>query len=203
MNPNRSIAFFDSQFRQQLRNQDFRLNPFELLALPYLKGRVLDFGCGLGNLAIAAAQRGCSVVALDASPSAIEHLRQRAADAALPIEAIEADLRRHELGGEFDCVVSIGLLMFFDCPTALRVLSMLRDRVRPGGIAVVNVLVEGTTYLDMFQPDQYCLLARDDLASRFAGWEILHSEFRDFDAPEQRIKSFVTLAARKPGPTAG
>lgn len=200
MNPNRSIDFFDSQFQQQVRNRDFQLNPFELAALPYLEGRVLDFGCGLGNLAIEAARRGCSVVALDASPAAIEHLRQYALDAALPIAAVEADLRNHEIRDEFDCVVSIGLLMFFDCPTALRVLAMLQDRVRPGGIAVINVLIEGTTYLDMFQPDQHCLLGRDDMASRFAGWNILHSEFRDFDAPERRLKSFVTLIARKPQP---
>ncbi|MCK9381685.1 MAG: methyltransferase domain-containing protein [Sulfuritalea sp.] len=198
MNPDGSVAFFDKQFQRQVRDQDFTLNPFELAALPHLKGRVLDFGCGLGNLAIAAAQRGCSVAALDASPSAISHLRQRALDQALPVEAVEADLRSHELGEDFDCVISIGLLMFFDCPTASRVLSMLQARVRPGGVAIINVLVEGTTYLDMFQPGHYCLFARDEMASRFADWDIIHSEFSDFDAPNQRIKSFVTLIARKP-----
>jgi tellurite methyltransferase len=198
MGPNHSVDFFDSQFRQQVRNRDFQLNPFELLALPYLKGHVLDFGCGLGNLAIEAARRDCSVVALDASRAAIEHLRQRVLDAALPIEAVEADLRNHEVTGDFDCVVSIGLLMFFDCPTALRVLAMLQDRVRPGGIAAVNVLVAGTTYLDMFQPDQYCLLARNEVEERFAGWEIIHVESSNFDAPKGSIKSFVTLIARKP-----
>lgn len=199
MNTNGSVAFFDRQFQQQVQNRDFQLNPFELAALPFLKGRVLDFGCGLGNLAIAAAQQGCSVVALDGSRSAIEHLRQRAAAESLPVEAIETDLRIHEIGEDFDCVVSIGLLMFFDCATALRVLAMLQARVRPGGVAAINVLVEGTTYLDMFQPDQYCLFARDELASRFAGWDIIHSEFRDFDAPDQHMKSFITLIARKPG----
>lgn len=199
METNSSIAFFDSQFQQQVRDQDFKLNPFELTALPHLKGRALDFGCGLGNLAIAAAERGCSVLALDASRSAISNLRQRALDEALPVEAIEADLRHHEIGEEFDCVVSIGLLMFFDCATATRVLSMLQACVRPGGVAVINVLIEGTTYLDMFQPDHYCLLARDELERRFTGWTIIHSEFRDFDAPDGRIKSFVTLIAQKPG----
>jgi tellurite methyltransferase len=139
------------------------------------------------------------VVALDASQSAIEHLKLRALDAALPIEAIEADLRSQEIDGEYDCVVSIGLLMFFDCPTALRVLATLQDRVRPGGIAVINVLVEGTTYLDMFQSGSHCLLPREEMARRFAGWDILHSEFRDFDAPGQLTKSFVTLIAQKPG----
>lgn len=202
MNPDGSVAFFDRQFQRQVRDRDFTLNPFELAALPHLQGRVLDFGCGLGNLAIAAAQQGCSVVALDGSHPAIEHLRQRAAAESLPVEAIEADLRTHEIGEDFDCVVSIGLLMFFDCATALRVLALLQAHVRPGGIAAINVLAEGTTYLDMFQPGHYCLFARNEMASRFAGWDIIHSEFRDFDAPDQRMKSFVTLIARKPAPQA-
>ncbi len=196
---NRSIAFFERQFRQQIGDRDFKLNPFEVDVLPYLSGHVLDFGCGLGNLAIAAAERGCPVRALDASPAAIEFLRQRAAAANLPVEAIEADLRDYRIDGEFDCVVSIGLLMFFDCPAALRVLTMLQQRVRPGGIAVINTLIEGTSYLDIFQPGSYCLLARDELPQRFSDWEILHLEFRDFEAPGQTIKSFVTIIARKPG----
>ena len=58
MNPNRSIAFFDSQFQQQLREQ-----------------------------------------------------------------AIEADLRHRQISEDFDCVVSIGLLMVFDCAPGQRIKS--------------------------------------------------------------------------------
>ena len=198
---NRSVAFFERQFRQQIGNRDFKLNPFELDVLPHLTGRVLDFGCGLGNLAMAAAERGCSVLALDASPAAIGFLCQRAAAAKLPIEAIEADLRDYRIDGDFDCVVSIGVLMFFDCATSLRTVSMLQERVRPGGIAVINTLIEGTTYFDIFQPGSYCLLARDELRQCFSGWEILHLDYRDFEAPGQTTKSFVTLIARNPGPS--
>jgi tellurite methyltransferase len=198
MNTNSSVTFFDRQFQQQVENQDFQLNAFELAALPHLTGRVLDFGCGLGNLAMAAAAQGCSVLALDASPSAIHHLQQRAAARGLPVEAIEADLRNHEISEDFDCVVSIGLLAFFDCQSASRQLSMLQDRVRPGGIAVINTLIEGTTWLEMFGTASCCLFARNELASRFVGWNVLHSEFSDFDAPGPTIKSFVTLIASKP-----
>ena len=199
MKTNTSVAFFDRQFRQQVSEQDFRLNPFELAALPHLKGRVLDFGCGLGNLAIAAALEGCSVLALDASPAAISQLQQRANVESLPIEAIEADLRNYPIAGDFDCVVSIGLLMCFDCTTARRVLAMLQARLRPGGIAVINTLIEGTSYLDIFGTGDYCLFGRDEMAECFAGWDIIDSEFRDFDAPGQTVKSFVTIVARKPG----
>jgi len=200
MKPNSSIQFFDKQFQQQARNGDCVLNPFELTAIPHLFGRVLDYGCGMGNLAFAAAERGCSVLALDASPAAIGHIQKRAAAESRMVQGKVADLRDYDLDEDFDSVVCIGLLMFFDCPTALRTLSHLQDHVREGGIAAINVLIEGTTYLDMFDPEGHCLFARSELEARFAGWSILHSGFSEFAAPGGKTKAFATVIARKPGP---
>ena len=196
---NHSVQFFDEQFQRQATTGDLALNPFEEVALPHLRGRVLDFGCGMGNLAVAAARRGCSVVALDGSSAAIGHLQRRARRDSLAIEAAQADLRTFEVTEDFDTIVSIGLLMFFDCPTAFRSLAHLQARVREGGIAIINVMIAGTTYLDMFEPEGHCLFSRSAIEERFADWNILHSGFRDFDAPDHRVKSFATLIAQKSG----
>lgn len=197
--PNASVQFFDEQFQRQLRDGDLRLNPFEQLALPSLHGRVLDYGCGLGNLAVAAARNGCSVHALDASPTAIEHLRGVAADQGLAIRAEQADLRTHAIVEEYDAVVCIGLLMFFDCTTARVRLDSLMAHVRPSGVAVVNVLVQGTTYLGMFDPGGFCLFEPDELERRFAGWQVQRFERQDFPAPNGTLKSFATIIARNTG----
>ena len=194
----KSVEFFDRQFRQQPTDAALSLNPFEEQALPFLSGEVLDFGCGMGNLAFAAARRGCHVTTLDASPAAVDHIRTRATAEGVAVSASLADLRKYKIACDYDCVVSIGLLMFFDCPTAFRVLTELQARVRPGGYAVVNVLVEGTSYLDMFDPESHCLFAPSELRDRFAGWSIAQSEFSDFEAPGHTVKRFSTVIARKP-----
>lgn len=193
-----SIHFFETQFRQQVADGALHLNPFETLALPYLRGRVLDYGCGLGNLAVAAAQAGCEVLALDAAPTAIHHLNQRALQEGLTITAGEADLREHVVEGEFDAVVAIGLLMFFDCATAHRQLAQLQRCVKPGGVAIINVLVEGTTFMAMFDPAGHCLFGRNELRERFAGWTILAERHETFTAIGDRLKVFATVVARKP-----
>jgi tellurite methyltransferase len=194
----KSVDFFERQFRQQPREAALALNPFEAQALPCLAGEVLDFGCGMGNLAFAAARRGCTVTAIDASPTAIDHIRRRARDEALPVSAVLADLRHYPIDRDYDCIVSIGLLMFFDCATALAVLADLQRHVRPGGHAVVNVLVEGTTYLAMFDPAAHCLLAPAALHERFAGWSIVHAGLSDFEAPGHSLKRFATVIAQRP-----
>lgn len=199
MTSNKSIAFFDEQFKRQLNGAANKLNPFEDLALPYLRGEVLDFGCGLGNLAFAAARRGCQVTAIDASPAAIEHIKLRAAADDLQISASVADLRDYSITGDYDCIVCIGLLMFFDCTSAFKVLSQLQSHIRPGGLVIINVLVEGTTYMEMFDPSSHCLFEPFEMLRRFKGWDIEHSEFTDFEAPQATLKRFSTVIARRPG----
>jgi len=192
-----SVDFFDKHFSEQVLHKQYELNPFELLTLPYVAGDVLDFGCGLGNLSIAAAEAGCHVLALDASPTAITHLQGVASERGLPITAIEADLCSYRVDAYFDTVVSIGLLMFFDHATALAQLAQMRDNVRPGGILSVNVLIEGTTFLDMFDPACYCLFRTHELKEALAEWDILAEAFHDFEAPQSTLKRFVTVIARR------
>lgn len=195
---NHSTQFFEDQFRRQVVAGEHDLNSFEAAALPHIRGDVLDYGCGLGNLAVLAAQRGCTVVALDASHVAVDHLRKLAKSSALSLRAHEADLRTYEITDDFDTVVCIGLLMFFDCTTALAQLKQLQSHVRPGGIAVVNVLTEGTTFLDMFSPEGHCLFKPEQLRGEFEGWNLIDFQSQAFPAPRDTRKVFSTLIARRP-----
>jgi tellurite methyltransferase len=195
---NRSVEFFDTQFRKQIASGDFALNPFESLALPFLRGHVLDLGCGLGNLSIAAARKGARMVAVDASLPAIVHITDVSRQENLGVTAILADVDAFRVAGDYDTIVAIGLLMFMPCPQALGFLSDIKHHIAPGGLAIVNVLVEGTTYMDMFDPRGYCLFGAHDIERHFAAWKIELARRDSFDAPGGTRKEFSTVVARKP-----
>jgi tellurite methyltransferase len=195
---NKSVAFFEKQFQRQVQDQEYSLNPFEILALEYLQGSVLDLGCGLGNLSLEAGRRGHRVLAVDASPTAVARLNRDAEREALPVRAIQADIESWIIDESYDTIVVIGLLMFFRHETALKLLAAVQNRINPGGRAIVNVLIEGTTYLGMFDPDNYCLFRRNELEERFKGWSILESRYQTFPAPEDTHKDFSTIIAEKP-----
>jgi tellurite methyltransferase len=194
----RAVEYFGAQFERQIAAGDYKLNPFEERALPFLSGKVLDLGCGLGNLAMAAAARGAHVTAFDACESAVEDLAERALASGLDVWVRTVDLKGWRPEESYDAVACIGLLMFFAREEALAGLAAVRDAVRPGGVAVVNALIAGTTFLAMFDPGEYYLFEPGEIAAPFAGWQVLHDSVEDFPAPGEKLKRFRTFIARRP-----
>lgn len=199
---NKSIAFFDAQFERQVASNELVLNPFELAILPLVRGDVLDLGCGLGNLTMAAARAGSAVLALDGSENAIKGLTARANAEGLSVRAEQRDLAEYSTDQYFDTVLCIGLLMFFPEARAYAWLDTIKAITRPNGIVAINVLIEGTTYLDMFDPMGYTLFSEERVMSTFRNWKILHAAVQEFDAPHGTVKRFLTLAAEKPASAA-
>ncbi len=95
--------------------------------------RILDAGCGTGALALAAAQRGADVVAIDLSPSLVDVARRRVAELqggqafSGRIEWRSGDMLDTALGG-FDHVVAMDSLIHYDEADMVRVIESWSQR---------------------------------------------------------------------------
>jgi magnesium-protoporphyrin O-methyltransferase len=101
-----------------------------LAALPAdLAGaRVLDAGCGAGQMAVELARRGADVVAVDVAPSLLDVARRRTPDdLAGHVMYIADDMTDARLG-RFDHVVAMDSLIHYDAPDIAAALAGLADR---------------------------------------------------------------------------
>lgn len=118
-----------SRIRQTVREGRDAMRAAMLGALPEdLRGaRILDAGCGAGQMAIELAERGADVVAVDISPSLIEVARARTpAGLAEYIEYRAGDMLADH--GHFDHVVAMDSLIHYDAPDIAAALGRLSDR---------------------------------------------------------------------------
>jgi SAM-dependent methyltransferase len=99
-----------------------------------LVGKVLDPGCGTGELALLAASFGHEVVGLDLSAKAVELAKTKATERGVEARFLIADaLRLVDLGEQFDTVLDCGLFHVLDDDERERYLGSLAAAIRPGG----------------------------------------------------------------------
>jgi magnesium-protoporphyrin O-methyltransferase len=104
-----------SRIRQTVREGRDRMRSMLLDRLPEdLRGaRVLDAGCGTGQMAVDLAARGAGVVAVDISPRLLAIARERTPDGVYSrIEYVAGDMLDPQLG-TFDFVVAMDSLVHY------------------------------------------------------------------------------------------
>ena len=77
-------------------------------------GTALDIGCGAGTDSLFLAQQGWQVTALDFMPKALEYTQQRAEEAGVSVNPVEADITEWEPDQAYDIVLDHGLLHNMD-----------------------------------------------------------------------------------------
>jgi len=69
--------------------------------------RILDLGCGTGNVAVPLAADGYQVTALDLSPEMLALAGEKAREAGVKINFTCQDMREMDVAGEFDLAISM------------------------------------------------------------------------------------------------
>jgi ubiquinone biosynthesis O-methyltransferase len=101
--------------------------------------RVLDIGCGDGELTLRLWERGAQITGIDASPEMIEAARARAKNRQAPVAFEVAAAEQLPFESErFDVVVAITILCFV--PNAAPVFREIARVLRPSGRLVIGEL---------------------------------------------------------------
>jgi cyclopropane fatty-acyl-phospholipid synthase-like methyltransferase len=103
-----------------------------LEALPKRTGSTLELGCSVGVFTQMLAPRCERLLAVDFSPTALEHARDRLAGAA-NVELRRTTLPEQTPEGPFETIVCAELLYYWTAPLVRDALGRLEDALAPGG----------------------------------------------------------------------
>jgi ubiquinone/menaquinone biosynthesis C-methylase UbiE len=151
------------------------------------RGRVLDAGCGTGELALAAAARGLAATGIDGAVGAIRTARQRCAQRGLSADFVVGDVLRlpEFVDGRFDTVFDSGLFHVFDGDDRPTYVAALAAVTGPGSRLLLLAFSDA-------EPGEWGprRVGRDELVAAFAdGWHVEHIEpavFALADVPNAR-----------------
>jgi tellurite methyltransferase len=187
------IRGWDQRYRSRQRpSEDFDAPPAPLLietAKHLRPGKALDLACGTGRNALWLAEQGWSVTAIDAAPSAINTLQNRAAQLGIHVDARQADLEQ----GEYRIEQSVWDLIAICYYLQRNLFEPAKEGIVPGGVLVAIVHIT--------EPGEEPTPTRarpGEVRSVFEGWEILHYyEGTPNDTAHRR--SVAEIVARRSG----
>src|SRR5215208_4013361 len=174
---------------------------------PYREtNRLLDLGCGAGNLLLAARKNGWEAQGLDVSPGSVKHVRE------LGFEVFQGELQRAQFPAQhFDVITAAEIIEHLSEPRLL--LEEVARVLRPGGLfwsttpnaRGVSARVLGLKWRCIWPPEHLQLFSAGGLKllMREAGFreirvrttggnpiEIFHAMGRRKDAPKARDQHF-------------
>ncbi|NIM48856.1 MAG: methyltransferase domain-containing protein [Gemmatimonadales bacterium] len=154
--------------------------------------RVLDLACGRGCHAIAAAERGAHVVAVDNDAEILRSAEKAARKANVTVEWVQADLQRDPLPeGKFDIV------MVFNYLDRAR-MSQFLDAVKPGGYFMLETFLEQQRELGWGPTSDEHLLKAGELWELVQPFEILLAR-EVVEILDGRSMAVSSILAQRPG----
>ncbi len=138
-------SYFDGQYKDiwkaltpadlTIKETDFIVQYFGLQP----GNRVLDLMCGYGRHALALAEKGIEVTAVDNLADYIDEIKNTAAGKGLPVEAIQADAASYTAVGNYDLAICMGnSINFFPEKDVNHIIATVAASLKPGGAFLIN-----------------------------------------------------------------
>ncbi len=176
--------------------------------------RVLDVACGTGAVAIEAARRGASVVAVDITPRMLDVARARAADAGVEVDWRLGSFDDLSAYADFDVVSSAFGVIFADDPTGT--CGQLLGALTAGGTVTLSAWARGGAFggppqalLELIPaladaPDRLRFGALDSLTEVLAPLTLAPSHFERaaVEVPFASVDDLIAQLVRYSGPWA-
>lgn len=162
------------------------------------QGKLLELGCGAGNLTIQFAQAGYSATGVDIAPTAIAWAKENATQANVEIEFVQTDILNLTDGTDalalsdasFDIALDGHCLHCIIGEDRSRWFQTTHHLLKPGGILAISCMCNEVPtdlyWQQHFDPQTRCTI-HDGLATRYIGWsndilqEIIQANFRILD----------------------
>lgn len=181
-------------------NQKYGLNPAHSEVVSACEvvspGDALDMGCSNGRNALYLAQRGFTVTAVDANPSALGQLQSIVSQEGIDtITPRLYDISDANLEADYDFIACTVTLMFIDPSRVDAVLADMRRRTRVGGHNLIVCAMDSPDYpCPMNFPFTF---GPGDLSEAYQGWELVkYNEDVGTMHNGARLR-FATMLARK------
>jgi SAM-dependent methyltransferase len=138
-------TYFDGQYKDiwkalipaefTAKEVDFIMQYFNLQP----GNRALDLMCGYGRHALALAEKGIEVTAVDNQGDYIDEIKLKAAEKHLPLEAQRQDVANYKPTGTYDLVICMGnSLNFFNEEDVQKIFQNVSTCLKPGGHFLIN-----------------------------------------------------------------
>ena len=146
-------------------------------AMRFVRGRVVDVGCGAGRVCLHLQERGLDVIGIDVSPGAVEAARRRGVRDARVLSIDDLD----ESLGELDTIVMLGnnFGLFASAAKAGRLLRRFHRLSTPRG----RIVAETRDVYATDDPGHLAYQARNRQRGRMGGQIRIRVRHRDLTTP--------------------
>lgn len=155
---------------------------------------ILELGCGTGNITNPLAKRGYNVIGIDSSFEMLSKAREKSNTENLDVLYLEQDMRKFELYGTVDCILSIcdSINYILEEDDLLNVFKLVNNYLDPKGLFIfdINTVYKFENILDN---NTFCQTTENSaytLENYYSNKEMINEFYTNFFIKDEKTKLY-------------